>query len=385
MIYEMTIEKKLLTGPISHILRIEDNSTFEQLHQEILDAFKEEVPRKHFFNIIRSNGKTQSGVTIHQQPSDDQAIDEHFVYNAASESSRVFEESSYEKDALVKNYFKKPGDAATYISVQDVPNEYTVTFSKTLSPAEAILAELHQLIERSPERGENYGILKGQLDELTQLLNPSSRKSKKPAAPKQPQVYSFKITLENVGVPVWRKVQVNSSSTFLELHKIIQILFDWQDDHLHEFRIQKSNGIRQKNVIIESAEEDEESHLFGLFFDDEKIRLSETEERLHDHFLVEKDQARYTYDFGDDWQHKIVLEKILESAEGTTYPICTAAKNDAPYEDSRYEVITGSLSLLNSNAKGIIADVNGELERRMPKKRTARKKNNKVWRGRFPE
>lgn len=373
MIYEMTIEKKLLTGPISHILRIEDNSTFEQLYQEILEAFKEEAPKNHSFQIVRSNGKKQSGVTIQQQTASDQAIDEHFVYNAASESSRLFEESSYEKDALVKNYFKKPGDAATYISVQDVPNEYTITLNRTLSPEEALLAEFNRIMDLSPEKGENYDNLKGQLAELMQLLNTSSGETKNPAAPKKAQIYSFKITLENVGVPVWRKVQIESTSTFLELHKIIQILFDWQDDHLHEFRIQKSNGIRQKNVIIESAEEDEESHLFGLFFDDEKIRLSETEERLHDHFLVEKDQARYTYDFGDDWQHKIVLEKILEPAEGTTYPICTAAKNDAPYEDSRYEVITGSLSLLNSNAKGIIADVNGELERRMPKKKMSRK------------
>ena len=228
-------------------------------------------------------------------------------------------------------------------------------------------------MDLSPEKGEKYNDLKRQLDDLMQLLNPSSGKSKTPTAPKQPQIYSFKITLENVGVPVWRKVQVNSASTFLELHKIIQILFDWQEDHLHDFRVQKSNGIRQKNVIIESDEE-ASAPFDSLFFDDEQTYLSETEERLHDHFLVEKDQARYTYDFGDDWQHKIVLEKIIAPAEGTTYPICTAAKNDAPYEDSRYEVITGSLSLLNSNAKGIVADVNGELERRLHKKKMSRKR-----------
>lgn len=372
MIYEMTIEKNLLTEPISHTIRIEDNSTFEQLYQDILEVLQEEAPKNHSFQIIRSNGKKQSGVSIQPQPASDQVSEDPFVYNEDSENTSLFDERFYENDTSVKDYFKKPGDAATYISVQDIPNEYTVTFSKTLTPAEAILAELNQLIERSPERRESYDILKRQLDELTQLLNPSSRKSKKPASPKQPQIYSFKITLENVGVPVWRKVQVNSSSTFLELHKIIQILFDWQDDHLHEFRIQKSNGIRQKNVVIESDEE-ASSPFDSLFFDDEQTYLSETEERLHDHFLVEKDQARYTYDFGDDWQHKIVLEKILEPAEGTTYPICTAAKNDAPYEDSRYEVITGSLSLLNSNAKGIIADVNGELERRMHKKKISRK------------
>lgn len=384
MIYEMTIEKNLLTEPISHTIRIEESSTFEQLYQDILEVLQEEAPKNHSFQIMRSNGKKQSGVTIQPQPASDQVAEDPFIYNEDSENTSLFDERFYENDTAVKDYFKKPGDAATYISVQDIPNEYTVTFSKTLTPAEAILAELNQLIERSPERGESYDILKGQLDELTQLLNPSSRKSKKPASPRQPQIYSFKITLENVGVPVWRKVQVNSSSTFLELHKIIQILFDWQDDHLHEFRIQKSNGIRQKNVVIESDEE-ASSPFDSLFFDDEQTYLSETVERLHDHFLVEKDQARYTYDFGDDWQHKIVLEKILEPAEGTTYPICTAAKNDAPYEDSRYEVMTGDLSLLNSDAKGIVSSVNTVLEMRLHNKKTARNKNIKVWRGRFPE
>ena len=384
MIYEMTIEKNLLTEPISHTIRIEESSTFEQLYQDILQVLQEEAPKNHSFQIMRSNGKKQSGVSIQPQPASDQVSEDPFVYNEDSENTSLFDERFYENDTSVKDYFKKPGDAATYISVQDIPDEYTVTFRKTLTPAEAILAELNQLIERSPERRESYDILKGQLDELTQLLNPSSRKSKKPASPKQPQIYSFKITLENVGVPVWRKVQVNSSSTFLELHKIIQILFDWQDDHLHEFRIQKSNGIRQKNVVIESDEE-ASSPFDSLFFDDEQTYLSETEERLHDHFLVEKDQARYTYDFGDDWQHKIVLEKILEPAEGTTYPICTAAKNDAPYEDSRYEVMTGDLSLLNSDAKGIVSSVNTVLEMRLHNKKTARNKNIKVWRGRFPE
>ncbi|SYZ78016.1 plasmid pRiA4b ORF-3 family protein [Trichococcus shcherbakoviae] len=384
MIYEMTIERQPLTGPSSHTIRVEDSSTFEQLHQEILEAFQEEASKNHSFQIARSNGKKQSGITIKQQPSADQVDEDPFIYTEDSENTSLFEESSYEKDTSLKDFFKKPGDAATYISVQDVPTEYTITLNRTLSPAEALLAEFNRIMDLSPEKGEKYDDLKGQLDDLMQLLNPSSGKSKKPAAPKQPKIYSFKITLENVGVPVWRKVQVNSASTFLELHKIIQILFDWQEDHLHDFRIQKSNGIRQKNVIIESDEEDT-SPLFDIFFGDAKTRLSETEEHLHDHFLVEKDQARYTYDFGDDWQHKIVLEKILPPAEGATYPICTAAKNDAPYEDSRYEVMTGSLNLLNSDAKGIVADVNGELERRMTKKRTARKKNIKVWRGQFPE
>jgi len=384
LIYEMKIEKILLTGPITHTIRIEDNATFEQLHHEVLESFQEDAPKNHSFQIIRSNGKKQSGITIQQQSSTEKVDEEPFVYNEDTDSMLLFEDSAYEKNVPLNNYFKKAGDAATYISSQDVPNEYTITLNKTLSPAEALLAEFNRAIDLSPERDENYDILKEQMTALMGLLAKSPGKPKKPAAPKQAQIYSFKITLENVGVPVWRKVQVNSASTFLELHKIIQVLFGWQDDHLHDFTIQKSNGIRQKNVIIESDEEDT-SPLFDLFFGDAKTRLSETEERLHDHFLVEKDQARYTYDFGDDWQHKIVLEKILAPAEGTTYPICTAAKNDTPNEDSRYEVITGNLNLLNSDAKGIVAEVNGELELRMHHKRKAHNKNIKVWRGQFPE
>jgi hypothetical protein len=368
----MTIERKPLTGPSSHTIRVEDSSTFEQLHQEILEAFQEDAPKNHSFQIVRSNGKKQSDVTI-KQPIADQVAADSFIYNEDSENTALLEESAYEKDVPLNNYFKKPGDAATYISGQDVPNEYTITLNRTLSPAEGLLAEFNRIMDLSPEKGERYDNLKGQLDTLTRILGKSTGNPKKPAALKQPQIYSFKITLENVGVPVWRKVQVNSASTFLELHKIIQILFDWQEEHLHDFRIQKSNGIRQKNVIIESDEE-ASAPFDSLFFDDEQTYLSETEERLHEHFLVEKDQALYTYDFGDDWQHKIVLEKIFPPAEGVTYPICTAAKNDVPYEDSRYEVMTGSLNLLNSNAKGIVADVNGEMRRRMHKKKISRKR-----------
>jgi hypothetical protein len=233
------------------------------------------------------------------------------------------------------------------------------------------LAEINQTLDFALERGEFYAGLKKKLDILRGLLIKPSAPT--PAVPKPTRIFAFKITLEDVGVPVWRKVEVHSNSTFLELHKIIQILFEWEDDHLHDFTIQKSDGIRQKNVIIESAED--ASPFPGFFFGDIKTYLSETEEHLHDHFLIEKDQARYTYDFGDDWQHKIVLEKIIDPIEGTTYPICTAAKNDAPYEDSRYEVVTGSLNLLNSDAKEIVNSVNTLLELSMQHKRKARNKN----------
>lgn len=38
-----------------------------------------------------------------------------------------------------------------------------------------------------------------------------------------------------------------------------------------------------------------------------------------------KGQGIYTYDFGDNWEHDIVLEKILPPEEGVLYPRCITA------------------------------------------------------------
>ena len=92
MIYEMTIEKNLLTEPISHTIRIEESSTFEQLYQDILQVLQEEAPKNHSFQIMRSNGKKQSGVTIQPQPASDQVAEDPFVYNEESENTSLFDE-----------------------------------------------------------------------------------------------------------------------------------------------------------------------------------------------------------------------------------------------------------------------------------------------------
>ncbi|GAB3903413.1 hypothetical protein GCM10029964_095310 [Kibdelosporangium lantanae] len=45
------------------------------------------------------------------------------------------------------------------------------------------------------------------------------------------------------------------------------------------------------------------------------------------------DTLRYVYDFGDDWQHDIVLEEIIPAAAGVTGPVCTAGSGTCPPED----------------------------------------------------
>ena len=107
--------------------------------------------------------------------------------------------------------------------------------------------------------------------------------------------YVLKITIENPHPPVWRRVVIPEKITFEDLHEVIQILFGWQNAHLHDFAYPRDDF----QVVM--SEEDcnwGDLHL-------------ETETQVDD-YLKQYPWIRYTYDFGDCWEHKIVLEKELE-------------------------------------------------------------------------
>ncbi len=103
--------------------------------------------------------------------------------------------------------------------------------------------------------------------------------------------YICKIVMEDTHPPVWRRVVIPDKITFEELHEMIQILFDWEEEHLHEFQI-------PSDYIRIGREED----CLGTFYDEEKT--------LIDSFFRNYKWIRYIYDFGDNWRHKINIEKI---------------------------------------------------------------------------
>ena len=47
----------------------------------------------------------------------------------------------------------------------------------------------------------------------------------------------------------------------------------------------------------------------------------------------EKSKFLYEYDFGDSWEHELLVEKILPREEGKCYPLCLAGKRARPPED----------------------------------------------------
>lgn len=105
--------------------------------------------------------------------------------------------------------------------------------------------------------------------------------------------YILKIVMENTSPPMWRRVIIPEKITFHDLHIIIQKAFGWENAHLHDF------SVPSKNIEIVSKKVD----AFGTYnFEEDRTAVDE--------FLIHNKWVRYTYDFGDDWRHKIIMEKI---------------------------------------------------------------------------
>jgi len=133
-------------------------------------------------------------------------------------------------------------------------------------------------------------------------------------------LYQIKVQLKNIRPPIWRRIRVNGSVTLFELHNILQVVMGWDDCHLHEFEIA---GERY------GPPQDEFPDPFGFSdkpINEKKVKLSEVAP-------AEKSKILYTYDFGDNWRHELLVEKIVPAEEAAQYPVCLKGKRACPLED----------------------------------------------------
>lgn len=141
---------------------------------------------------------------------------------------------------------------------------------------------------------------------------------------KESKTFQFKIQIQGITKPpVWRRIKVPSYYTFKDLHEVIQFAFDWEFYHLYSF---SPTGYGSYPVIQEINEKIED---FSFSDFDDPIDAEET--KLAEIFIEEGQKYTYIYDFGDDWIHKITLEKIID--ESSEKPICLAGKGKCPPED----------------------------------------------------
>ena len=130
-------------------------------------------------------------------------------------------------------------------------------------------------------------------------------------------VYQLKVTLQDLDPPIWRRLLVPSTVPLAKLHKIIQRAMGWEDSHLHQFLVGKK--------IYGTVDPDD--------FGGGPKTLSERSHTLEQVAFRAKMKLLYEYDFGDSWEHDIVLEKLLPPEPGVKYPRCIAGKRNGPPED----------------------------------------------------
>ncbi|UGB30656.1 plasmid pRiA4b ORF-3 family protein [Metabacillus sp. B2-18] len=148
----------------------------------------------------------------------------------------------------------------------------------------------------------------------------------------QTEAFIFHVKLQLENHQVWRRISVPKHITFPELHHTLQIAFGWQDYHLHEFTIfegkpfslDQKQGIDKATPIVKLV-----CHEETLHYSSDIPTKMESGEKPADYLPAE---MIYTYDFGDNWEHRIVLEKVIDDYE-VNHPICLAGEGNAPPED----------------------------------------------------
>ncbi len=132
-------------------------------------------------------------------------------------------------------------------------------------------------------------------------------------APSGQSVVQLRIQLEDTAPVVWRRLLVPGSIRLPKLHDIFQAAMGWTDSHLHSFRIGES--------------------LYGMQFDD--YPDEEIDEKTVTVFQAVRDHRRFTYeyDFGDSWEHSVVVEEMLKAPNGLKYAVCIDGQNACPPED----------------------------------------------------
>ncbi|MGH7500319.1 MAG: plasmid pRiA4b ORF-3 family protein [Longimicrobiales bacterium] len=132
----------------------------------------------------------------------------------------------------------------------------------------------------------------------------------------------FYVQLEDVHPAIWRRFQVPGQYTFWDLHVAVQDVMGWLDTHLHQFDVKSPET---GETVSFSLPDDEGWSARPILVD--------WEHRIRDYFREPGDQARYSYDFGDDWEHLLKLEAILPVAKGVRYPTCLGGERACPPED----------------------------------------------------
>jgi len=133
---------------------------------------------------------------------------------------------------------------------------------------------------------------------MFRFLFPTMKKADKTNSPS----YLLNITLCDIKPVIWRRFIVPPHTTLDRLHEIIQSIMGWHGGHMHGYRF--GDRFCMPDEFCDNGELPESKQV-----------LSVVAPKKGSKFL-------YIYDFGDSWEHEIVVESTDYSNPDWPYPIC---------------------------------------------------------------
>ena len=127
-------------------------------------------------------------------------------------------------------------------------------------------------------------------------------------------LYKLRVTLRDIRPAIWRRLEVPAGLSLIDLLRVLQAAMGWTDSHLHQFI--------HRGTYYGAPDRE-----FGM------PMVSERRTRLQDLLERPKDRLIYEYDFGDSWEHDVVLEDIAEAQPDLRYPRVVAGRRACPPED----------------------------------------------------
>jgi hypothetical protein len=166
--------------------------------------------------------------------------------------------------------------------------------------------------------GDSEPMIGSLMRQLCDRTTPTAKRKGEPASiagiTSSTSIYQLKVTLRDSHPAIRRRVQVADAILLPHLHGILQLAMGWTNSHLHSFKV-------GKRIFAERAPGDSFSVI-----DYRSTRLNQIAPAVKDCFV-------YLYDFGDSWEHDVVVEEFLPAQEGARYPICLDGQRACPPED----------------------------------------------------
>ena len=139
-----------------------------------------------------------------------------------------------------------------------------------------------------------------------------------------PTVHVLRVSLRDVAPKVWRRVVVKSETPLRKLARLLEQSMGWDGYHLHMFDVA---GI-----------------LFGVPDEDADYVINEKAATVKHVLPRPGTSMRWDYDFGDGWEHDVVVEAIESPVDGKRYSVCLDGAGACPPEDCGG--VTGYVELL---------------------------------------